>query len=474
MRSGWLQQIEAQRAVDAHFVEGARFWQDVYRREDPGSILFQSRLEIALRWTDELGLPSGSRVLDVGAGAGLSSVALARRGLRVDAVDPVEAMVAMVRHQAAAEGAADQVHAVRGDVHALEAESGTYDLVLALGVIAWLHTPAQGVAEVARVLKPGGVAILSGANRAGLPLVLEPMHNPWLEPARRITSGGLRRLGLRRSPPHEVRARSLRLRQFDRLVEGAGLRKGRSQTYGFGPLTFFNRALPAALDRRLQARLQSLAGRGTPVIRSAGNGYIVLARKAEPDQRPQVHATADVSPAATVGARSRIWNEAQVREGARIGSDCILAKGVYIDVGVVVGDRVKLENRVSVFQGAVLKDGVFIGPHSSLLNDRLPRAVTPEGQLKHRQDWLVRGVQVEEGASIGGGCTILPGIRIGRFAMVGAGAVVTRDVPAHGLVFGNPARLRGFVCECGTRLDEAGVCPACHRQHQLDPGEANG
>jgi acetyltransferase-like isoleucine patch superfamily enzyme len=326
---------------------------------------------------------------------------------------------------------------------------------------------------MARVLKPGGAAIVSGANRAGLPLLLEPMHNPWLEPLRSFTTGTLRRLRLRRVPPHEVRARSLSLGEFDRLLASAGLRKTRSRTYGFGPLTFLNRPLPQGLDHRLQGRLQALADRGLPVIRSAGNGYIVLARKAEPDQRPRIHATAEVSPAAVVGARSRIWNEAQVREGARVGSDCILAKGVYIDVGVMVGDRVKLENRVSVFQGAVLRDGVFIGPHTSLLNDRLPRAVTPDGQLKHRQDWQVRGVQVEEGASIGGGCTILPGIRIGRFAMVGAGSVVTHDVPAHGLVFGNPARLHAFVCECGTTLGAEGTCPACHRHHDLDHGGTN-
>jgi acetyltransferase-like isoleucine patch superfamily enzyme/ubiquinone/menaquinone biosynthesis C-methylase UbiE len=470
MRSGWLREAEAQRAVDAHFYRGAGFWQDVYRREDPASVLFQSRLRIALRWIEELALPEGARVLDVGAGAGLSSVALARRGLRVDAIDPVEAMVLMVRQQAAAEGVGDRVQASRGDVHALEAEAETYDVVLALGVVAWLHTPERGVAEMARVLKPAGIAIVSAANRAGLPLLLEPMHNPWLEPARRVTASSLRRLGVRKVPPHEVRARSLSLRQFDRLLERAGLRKARAQTYGFGPLTFFNRALPPALDHRLQARLQNLGERGFPLIRSAGNGYIVLARKAEPDQRPQIHSTAEVSPAATVGARSRIWNEAQVREGARIGSDCILAKGVYIDVGVLVGDRVKLENRVSVFQGAVLHDGVFIGPHASLLNDRLPRAVNPDGRPKHRQDWQVRGVQVEEGASIGGGCTILPGIRVGRFAMVGAGSVVTRDVPDHGLVFGNPARLHGFVCECATTLDRDGACPACHRRHDLDRG----
>jgi UDP-2-acetamido-3-amino-2,3-dideoxy-glucuronate N-acetyltransferase len=183
--------------------------------------------------------------------------------------------------------------------------------------------------------------------------------------------------------------------------------------------------------------------------------------------RVMIHPTAEVSPQATVGDGTRVWNEAQVRAGARIGRDCILAKGVYVDADVVIADRVKLENRVSVFRGAHLDSGVFVGPHSCLLNDKRPRATTLAGDLKREDDWTVSGVTVAEGASIGGGCTVLPGVSIGRFAMVGAGAVVTRDVPDHGLVIGNPARLVGYVCECGGRLLQDGSCPACGRRHSL-------
>ncbi len=168
-----------------------------------------------------------------------------------------------------------------------------------------------------------------------------------------------------------------------------------------------------------------------------------------------------------IGERTQLWNEVQVREGARIGSDCILGKGVYVDCGVVIGDRVKLENRVSLFAGAVLGDGVFVGPHSCLLNDLRPRSVTPEGRVKRAGDWMVSGVKVADGASIGGGCTILPGIVIGRTAMVGAGSVVTRDVPDHALVFGNPARVMGAVCECGARLRPNGSCQTCGRAHSM-------
>jgi UDP-2-acetamido-3-amino-2,3-dideoxy-glucuronate N-acetyltransferase len=185
-------------------------------------------------------------------------------------------------------------------------------------------------------------------------------------------------------------------------------------------------------------------------------------------QRVAIHATAEVSPHAIIGDGTRIWNEAQVREGVRIGrGDCILAKGGYIDPDVVVGDRVKLHTRVSVFKGSRVGSGVFIGPHSCLLNDKQSRATTLEGRLKTEADWVVSGVVFEDGASIGGGCTILPGVSIGRFAMVGAGAVVTCNVPDRRLVIGNPARLIGYVRECAARLLEDGTCSACGRTQHL-------
>jgi len=189
--------------------------------------------------------------------------------------------------------------------------------------------------------------------------------------------------------------------------------------------------------------------------------------------RVMIHPTAEVSPQATLGGGTRVWNEAQVRAGAHIGRDCILAKGVYVDAEVVIGDRVKLENRVSVFRGSHLDSGVFVGPHSCLLNDKRPRATTLAGELKREEDWTVSGVTVAEGASIGGGCTVLPGVSIGRFAMVGAGAVVTKDVPDHGLVVGNPARLVGYMCECGGRLLPDGICPTCGGAHSLGPQPAS-
>jgi UDP-2-acetamido-3-amino-2,3-dideoxy-glucuronate N-acetyltransferase len=180
---------------------------------------------------------------------------------------------------------------------------------------------------------------------------------------------------------------------------------------------------------------------------------------------PSIHVTADVSPDSRVGPGTRIWQHAQVREGATIGSDCILGKGVYVDPDVVIGDNCKLENGVNVFRPAVVEDGVFLGPGVLLTNDRVPRAVNPDGSPKGIEDWEAQAVVVRRGAAIGAGSVVLPGVTVGEWALVGAGAVVHRDVPPHALVVGNPARLIGYVCACGARLDvddPAGqdlVCP---------------
>ena len=159
---------------------------------------------------------------------------------------------------------------------------------------------------------------------------------------------------------------------------------------------------------------------------------------------PTVHPTAQVSPEATLGAGTSVWNWVQIREGARLGTQCIIAKGVYIDFGVQIGNRVKIQNHVSLYHGVTLEDGVFVGPHVCFTNDRLPRAINADGTLKGDSDWTVTPILVRTGAALGANSVILPGVTIGRWALVGAGAVVTRDVPDHGLVLGNPARLVGL------------------------------
>ena len=179
-----------------------------------------------------------------------------------------------------------------------------------------------------------------------------------------------------------------------------------------------------------------------------------------------IHPTAEVSDDAEIGPGTRIWSQVQVREGAVIGRECILGKGTYVDANVRIGDRCKLQNSVFVFHGFNVEDGVFLGPGVMLLNDKHPRAINPDGSLKSATDWTVSEAVVRYGAAVGGGAVVLPGVSVGRFAMVGSGAVVTRDVPDHAVVVGNPARLRGFACACGrllqpVRLEPAGMLMRC-------------
>lgn len=166
-------------------------------------------------------------------------------------------------------------------------------------------------------------------------------------------------------------------------------------------------------------------------------------------EQVNVHPTADIADSAELGPGTRVWHQAQVREHARIGSECIIGKGVYVDTEVRIGNRCKLQNAVFVYYGFELEDGVFLGPGAMLLNDKNPRAINTDGTLKSESDWTVSKGVVKTGASVGGAAVLLPGVTVGRFAMVGSGAVVTRDVPDHGLVYGNPARLKGFVCAEG-------------------------
>jgi acetyltransferase-like isoleucine patch superfamily enzyme len=185
-----------------------------------------------------------------------------------------------------------------------------------------------------------------------------------------------------------------------------------------------------------------------------------------------IHPTAVVEEGALVGANTRVWHYAHVRNGASVGDNCTLGHSVYVDIGARVGNNCKLENRVSIFRGVTLEDGVFVGPHVTFTNDKYPRAIRADGSLVAAEDWSPAETVVKYGASIGAGAVVLPGLSIGRWAMIAAGAVVTRDVPDHGLVVGNPAVLSGYVCACAHLLEERdGIlcCTNCDATYELPP-----
>jgi len=179
---------------------------------------------------------------------------------------------------------------------------------------------------------------------------------------------------------------------------------------------------------------------------------------------------ADVDGRAEIGGGSSIWHLAQVREEAVLGRDCVIGRGAYIGTGVRLGDNVKVQNYALIYEPAVVGDGAFIGPAAVFTNDHRPRSVEPDGRQKRAGDWSAVGVTVGDGASIGARAVCVAPVRIGRWAMVGAGAVVTADVPDFALVLGVPARRVGWVGRSGERLEPLGAdgwrCPATGELYQ--------
>lgn len=188
-----------------------------------------------------------------------------------------------------------------------------------------------------------------------------------------------------------------------------------------------------------------------------------------------IASSADVDERADIGQGTQVWHLAQVREEARIGAQCVIGRGAYVGPGVTIGDRCKIQNHALVYEPAVLADGVFVGPAAVLTNDLFPRAVTPSGALKDAQDWDVVGVAISEGASIGARAVCIAPVSIGRWAMIAAGSVVTKDVPDFALVVGVPARQIGWVGRAGVQLDHVEGqnfrCPRTGATYVLSDGQ---
>jgi 2-polyprenyl-3-methyl-5-hydroxy-6-metoxy-1,4-benzoquinol methylase len=264
-----------QQRVERHFDEASDLWRSLYE-DDPTlwGASFRERQARAVEWVVAVA-GAGGRVLDVGCGAGGLAVELGRRGFSVQAMDASEAMVANARAAVERAGLAESVAVSRGDVHALEFGDGVFDVVVALGVLPWVRSPAAAMAEMARVLRPGGHLVFTCDNAFALQLLLDPRLLPVLDPLKRAL-----RARLRRRWPRPERPRAFRARTIGRLVAGADLDLVEHGTIQFGPFSFLGFPLtPDPTASRLHEFLQRQADERRPVVRGAGRQHVVLARR---------------------------------------------------------------------------------------------------------------------------------------------------------------------------------------------------
>lgn len=164
------------------------------------------------------------------------------------------------------------------------------------------------------------------------------------------------------------------------------------------------------------------------------------------DKNYFVHPTAFIEDNVTIGEGTKIWHNGQIRIGAKLGKNCVVGNSSFIDADVSIGNNVKIQNFVSVYHGVTIQDDVFVGPHVCFTNDYLPRSTNP--------DWELVETLVKKGASLGANSTIVCGIIVGEYSMIGAGSVVTKSTAPFTLVFGNPAKLKGYVCYCGNVIQK--------------------
>ena len=276
-----------QKLVDVYFDDVAAYWRDVYRGEDVQSAIYERRRESVLASIEGLSLAPGSRIFEAGCGAGLTTIALARKGYRVVATDSVAKMLGMTRELAQNAGVAGQVSLQAADIHHLQFAGGSFDAAAAIGVLPWLPSLAEPVREIARVLKPGGYLVITIDNVFALNRLLDPRLCPAIEPVKRVLRNLLSRFG-RRKPL--LRARTHSMHELDRAISRAGLRKLKGSTVGFGPFTFWNRdLLSTGNGNRWNNKLQRLADAGFPILRSTGAHYLVLAQKPPREKENHVH-----------------------------------------------------------------------------------------------------------------------------------------------------------------------------------------
>ena len=277
-----------QKLVDELFDTNATCWRDTYKEKDIYGIIYQRRQSVALSYIDGLSLPRTAHVLEIGCGAGLMTTALAKRGFAVEAIDHAQAMIDLTLERARQTGVVNQINACTGDIHELSYEDQSFDLIVALGVIPWLHDSQKALAEIARVITPRGHIVLSMDNALRATTLLDPLTFPAVARIRRGVRRKLETAGILSSwdpwsnaPPYRQHS----IREFNRNLLKAGLTIMKSSSVGFGPFTFFgHRLFSEGMGIKIHQKLQDYADSGYPILRSTGSQYIVLATKSRQNQ----------------------------------------------------------------------------------------------------------------------------------------------------------------------------------------------
>jgi ubiquinone/menaquinone biosynthesis C-methylase UbiE len=263
----------AQSQVNAYFDSTASYWDGVYRGENLQDLIYQRRQSLVMTYVEEAGLPESARALEIGCGAGHLTTRLAARAESVEAVDASQAMVDATAARVAEAQLQGRVSVRQADVHALPYPPEYFDLVVAVGVMPWLHSPAAAMVELARVLRPGGRLVLTADNRARLTSFTDPRRIVAIAPLKRLYRA------LRRRDPVTI-SRLDFPRSIDRMLRQAGMQPMARATVGFGPLSLMGRAiLEGKAGLAIDSRLQALADRGVPGIRWTGWHYVVRADK---------------------------------------------------------------------------------------------------------------------------------------------------------------------------------------------------
>ncbi len=278
-----VQNNNLQKSIDDLFDKNATYWRDTYKESDLNGIIYQRRQAAALGYIDGLSLPRTVNVLEVGCGAGFMTAALANRGFAVEAIDHSQTMIDLTLELVRLRGIGNLINATVGDAHKLSYRDQSFDLIVALGVMPWLHDFKKALCEIVRVLRPYGYVILTMDNVLRATTLLDPFTFPAITNIRRWGRHKLERAGLItywgswiNAPPYRQHS----IKEFNQALRVAGLNVLKSKSIGFGPFTFFSyRLFPDRIGIKIQLKLQEYADSGYPILRSTGSQYLVLSQK---------------------------------------------------------------------------------------------------------------------------------------------------------------------------------------------------